>query len=118
MLAHQALPDSSQLGPRRKICRLVDAVGRHSANMLGRASSLRENREDVLESLLELLSQVLAGKPLLLVPAYLAGDEHKASGGGDDAVGVSNGRCPTRREQNRHLPGRMNRFVLLPYGHC
>jgi hypothetical protein len=70
--------------------------------MVGRSTGLRQHGDHVFERLLELRHQVLATKLLLFVPADLTGDEHNASGSDCDSVGVSDGRRPTLRQQNRH----------------
>src|SRR5208283_1766140 len=70
--------------------------------MVGRSAGLRQHGEHVFEGLLELRHQALATKLLLFVPADVAGDEHNASGSDCDSVGVSDGRRPTLRQQNRH----------------
>src|SRR5208282_1510583 len=80
MLSHQTIPYPPQLGSPRKVRRFVDAIGRHTANMVGRTASLRKHGEYVFERLFELRDEVLATKLLLLIPTDLAGNEDNASG--------------------------------------
>ena len=99
MLAHQSLPNRTELGSVGKIGRPIDAICGHSANMARRPASLSKNDENVLQRLLELRKQVFAMELLLLVPTDLTGDENHASGWDDDSVGVSDRGSPTLREQ-------------------
>ena len=96
-----------------KIGRPIDAICGNSTNMVGCPAGLGKNDENVLQRLLELRDQVLAMEPLLIVPADLTGDEHHASGGDDDSVGVSDRGSPTLRKQYRHRPPRFEAPMTL-----
>src|SRR3974390_952401 len=90
--AHEFPPYPPQLGSRQEIGRLVDAIGRHSTNVVGTATGLREHGKHVLQRLLELRDQLVAVKLLLFIPADLACDEPNPTGGNSDPVRITDGR--------------------------
>ena len=100
MVADQRFPDAPEFAPAGEIGRLVDAERGHPTDMLRLAAGLRQDRQDVLERLLELRHELLALKFLIGVPADLAGDEYDAAGRHADAVGIADRRQPAGRKKH------------------
>ena len=69
MVPDQRFPDAPEFAPAREIGGLVDAKGRHPANVAGLAAGLRQNGDDVFERLLELRNELFALEMLIGIPA-------------------------------------------------
>src|SRR5215469_14957583 len=83
---------------------LVDDKPRHADDAVRLSTCGGDDRHDIRERGFCLPRQVVADEPLLVIPAYLAADEHERAAG-RDAVRVAGTSGPTGGFDDLHLSG-------------